>query len=83
MNVPDGALQKVLSLLPALRKPTVSDLADESGRKDAEQPSDDHGEVRRYVWDNGKPIREVIYTHPGGLDGFTWNIMPAPLELLP
>ncbi|MFO8007601.1 MAG: ATP phosphoribosyltransferase [Candidatus Brocadiia bacterium] len=31
MNVPDGALQKVLSLLPALRNPTVNNLADESG----------------------------------------------------
>jgi len=31
MNVPDGCLQKVLCLLPALRNPTVSNLADESG----------------------------------------------------
>ena len=31
MNVPNGCLQKVLSLLPALRNPTVSNLADESG----------------------------------------------------
>jgi ATP phosphoribosyltransferase len=31
MNVPDGALQKVLCLLPALRNPTVSGLADEAG----------------------------------------------------
>lgn len=31
MNVGNGCLQKVLSLLPALRNPTVSPLADESG----------------------------------------------------
>ncbi|MHC4481255.1 MAG: ATP phosphoribosyltransferase [Planctomycetota bacterium] len=31
MNVPNGALQKVLSLLPALRNPTINNLADESG----------------------------------------------------
>jgi len=31
MNVPDGVLQKVLSLLPALRNPTVNNLAGESG----------------------------------------------------
>jgi ATP phosphoribosyltransferase len=31
MNVPDGSLQKILSLLPALRNPTVNDLADKSG----------------------------------------------------
>ncbi|NLW51061.1 MAG: ATP phosphoribosyltransferase [Candidatus Brocadiaceae bacterium] len=31
MNVPKNALQKVLCLLPALRNPTVSGLADETG----------------------------------------------------
>ena len=31
MNVPEGALQKVLSLLPALRNPTVNNLAGECG----------------------------------------------------
>lgn len=31
MNVPDGALDKVLSLLPALRRPTVSTLAEGAG----------------------------------------------------
>ena len=31
MNVPDGLLDKVLALLPSLRKPTVSTLSGESG----------------------------------------------------
>ncbi len=31
MNVPAEALEEVVDLLPALRKPTVNDLADESG----------------------------------------------------
>ena len=31
MNVPPDCLQKILSLLPALRNPTVNSLADESG----------------------------------------------------
>jgi ATP phosphoribosyltransferase len=31
MNVPPGSLEKVLALLPALRRPTVSTLADEAG----------------------------------------------------
>ena len=31
MNVPTSALGKILSLLPALRNPTVNNLADESG----------------------------------------------------
>jgi ATP phosphoribosyltransferase len=31
MNVPADCLQKVLSLLPALRNPTVNSLSDETG----------------------------------------------------
>lgn len=31
MNVPNGALEAVLEILPALRKPTINNLADESG----------------------------------------------------
>jgi hypothetical protein len=45
--------------------------------------NDDEGEVNRYVWQDGTPVRELLYTHPEGLSGFTWNIMPAPLSLIP
>jgi hypothetical protein len=45
--------------------------------------NDDEGEVNRYVWVNGTPQRELLYTHPEGLSGFTWNIMPVPTELIP
>jgi hypothetical protein len=45
--------------------------------------NDDEGEVNRYVWQDGSPVRELLYTHPEGLSGFTWNIMPAPLSLIP
>ena len=45
--------------------------------------SDRHGEVRQYVWKNGEFVKEVIHTHSGGLEGFTWNIMPVPAELIP
>ena len=45
--------------------------------------SDDHKEVRRYVWEGGKPVREVIHTYPENLSVFTWNIMPIPVELIP
>jgi len=31
MNVPNGALETVLEILPALRRPTINNLADESG----------------------------------------------------
>jgi hypothetical protein len=45
--------------------------------------SDDHKEVRRYVWEGGKSQREVIHTYPENLSVFTWNIMPVPVELIP
>jgi len=45
--------------------------------------NDDEGEVNRYVWVDGEPVRELLYTHPEGLSGFTWNIMPSPISLIP
>jgi hypothetical protein len=45
--------------------------------------NDKGGEVNRYVWEGGSPVKTVLYTHPGGLSGFTWNIMPAPVAALP
>ncbi len=45
--------------------------------------NDDDGEINRYLWIDGEPMKETLYTHPEGLSGFTWNIMPAPLEVLP
>jgi hypothetical protein len=45
--------------------------------------NDNAGEVNRYVWADGAPVKETLYTHPEGLSGFTWNIMPAPVELIP
>jgi hypothetical protein len=45
--------------------------------------NDDDGEVNRYVWQDGVPVKETLYTHPEGLSGFTWNIMPVPVELIP
>jgi hypothetical protein len=56
---------------------------DENGVDELYVASDKQGEVRRYAWEAGEIKREVIYAHPGGLDGFTWNIMPVPVELIP
>ena len=56
---------------------------DEDGVDELYVASDQHGEVRLYVWKDGVPEREVIWSHQGGLKGFTWNIMTAPVELLP
>ncbi|MCH2170307.1 VCBS repeat-containing protein [Myxococcota bacterium] len=45
--------------------------------------SDRHKQVRRYVWRDGKPVREIIYRRPDNRPIFTWNLMPLPLELTP
>ena len=45
--------------------------------------NDNAGEINRYVWADGAPVKETLYTHPEGLSGFTWNIMPVPVELVP
>lgn len=60
----------------------LTDL-DEDGTDELYVASDKHGEVRRYVWDGGETHREVIFSHSEGFSGFTWNIMPAPVGLLP
>jgi len=45
--------------------------------------NDNAGEINRYLWQDGSPVKETLYTHPEGLSGFTWNIMPVPVELIP
>jgi len=45
--------------------------------------NDNAGEINRYIWQDGSPVKETLYTHPEGLSGFTWNIMPVPVELMP
>lgn len=45
--------------------------------------SDDHKQVRRYVWDGRKLAREIIYRRPDDRPIFTWNLMPIPRELIP
>lgn len=60
----------------------LADL-DENGTDELYVANDDDGEVNRYLWVDGEPLKETLYTYPAGLSGFTWNIMPAPVELLP
>ncbi len=45
--------------------------------------SDDHKQVRRYVWTGDRFEREIIYTRPDDRPIFTWNLMPVPVELIP
>jgi hypothetical protein len=56
---------------------TLADL-DGDGRDELYVASDNHGEVRRYVWSDGRWDREVIHTRKPVGSAFTWNITPLP-----
>jgi hypothetical protein len=56
---------------------------DDDGIDELYVANDNAGEINRYRWADGAPLKETLYTHPEGLSGFTWNIMPAPVALLP
>jgi hypothetical protein len=58
----------------------LADL-DQDGIDELYVANDDAGEINRYLWFDGEPMKETLYTHPEGLSGFTWNIMPVPFEL--
>jgi hypothetical protein len=60
----------------------LTDL-DEDGVDELYVASDRDGEIRRYVWRDGKPDRQVIHSHTDGLSRFTWNLMPVPVESVP
>ena len=45
--------------------------------------SDRDDEIRRYVWRDGEPDRELLHRHTDGLNRFTWNLMPVPVDLAP
>jgi len=60
----------------------LTDL-DGDGADELYVASDKQKEVRRYVWDGQKLVREVIYVRPDDRPIFTWNLMPVPRELIP
>ena len=60
----------------------LTDL-DGDGRDELYVASDHHKEVRRYVWKDGRPVRETIYRRPDDRPIFTWNLMPIPVSLIP
>lgn len=55
---------------------------DEDGRDELYVAADVQGEVRRYVWVNGRAKREVIFKRDVPRAYMTWNIMPVPLTML-
>lgn len=58
----------------------LADL-DGDGRDELYAASDNHGEVRRYVWTDGRWARETIHTRKPAGSAFTWNLTPAPRSL--
>jgi hypothetical protein len=60
----------------------LADL-DEDGRDELYVASDDQHEVRRYVWRDGAPQREVLYRYPGEMSGFTWSLTPVRTSAVP
>ena len=60
----------------------LSDL-DGDGVDELYVASDRHKELRRYVWNGSKLVREVIYARPDDRSIFTWNLMPVPVEIIP
>jgi hypothetical protein len=59
----------------------LTDL-DGDGTDELYVASDDQGEVRRYVFRDGKFEKEVIHTRKPAGSAFTWNLMPVPVELV-
>lgn len=59
----------------------IADL-DGNGIGELYVAADEQGEVRRYVWVNGRPRREVILRDRVPRSLMTFNIMPAPASLL-
>lgn len=59
----------------------VADL-DGNGADELYVAADEQGEVRRYVWVNGRPRREVIQRREVPRSRMTWNIMPIPVSML-
>ena len=60
----------------------LTDL-DGDGRDELYVASDDHKEVRRYVWNGERLVRETIYRRPDDRPIFSWSLMPAPVALVP
>jgi len=45
--------------------------------------NDKAGEVNQYQWRNGRFHKICLHRYPVDLSVITWNIMPAPANVLP
>jgi hypothetical protein len=60
----------------------LTDL-DGDGSDELYAASDKHKEVRRYVWDGTRMVKETIYKRTDDRPIFIWNVMPVPMKLIP
>lgn len=58
----------------------LTDL-DEDGRDELYVAADDQGELRRYIWRDGKMERETILRRENPRETWTWNITSVPGSL--
>jgi hypothetical protein len=59
----------------------LTDL-DGDGTDELYAANDSAKQLNRYVWVDGKPVRETIYTSGSPNSVLTWNVMPVPVELV-
>lgn len=59
----------------------ITDL-DDDGTAELYVASDDQGEIRRYVWVNGRARSTTIHSRELARSMMTWNIMPVPVSIL-
>jgi hypothetical protein len=59
----------------------LTDL-DGDGKDELYVAADDQGELRRYVWKDGKLVRDTILRRQNPRETWTWNITAVPGELL-
>lgn len=45
--------------------------------------NDKGAEINRYLFSDGAFEKETLFAYPEGLSGFTWNLMPVPVDMLP
>jgi hypothetical protein len=56
----------------------LTDL-DGDGKDELYVAADDQGELRRYVWKDGKPVRDTILRRENPRETWTWNITRIPV----
>jgi hypothetical protein len=59
----------------------LTDL-DGDGKDELYVAADDQGELRRYVWKDGKPVRDTILRRENPRETWTWNITRVPASVL-